>query len=138
MPRVMALTLLLPVAAMAADTIQPGRYETTVSTEMKMGSMQMPARSSQQSSCITEEQVANGPPLPDPENADCEVVEYEFADGELAMEMVCRMEGGEGRMVGTGTYTSDSYEMNNQFKMEVQGMVMEMNSIAKGQRVGDC
>ena len=103
-----------------------------------MGDMEMPSRSSAEKDCITAEDVANGPPLPEPDEADCEIIKYEFGGGELDMEMVCQIQGGEGRMVGTGSYTDDTYEMNNQFKMKAQGMQMEMNSVATGRRIGDC
>ncbi|NKB98333.1 MAG: DUF3617 family protein [Pseudomonadales bacterium] len=132
------LTLLVPGFGMAAETILPGLYETTVNTEIKMGAMELPPNTARQTTCITAEDVANGPPVPQPGDADCDVQKYEFGNGKLNMEMVCSMQGGEGRMIGTGSYTNDSYEMNNLFKMKTQGMEMEMKSVAQGRRIKDC
>ena len=129
---------LIPGLVWASDTIEPGLYETTVTTKMKMGDMQMPARTITQTNCITAEDAANGPPLPEPDDAECEVIKYEFGSGELDMEMVCQIQGGQGRMVGSGSYSDDTYEMNNRFSMNAQGMQMELQSVAAGHRVSDC
>lgn len=132
------LALLVPSIGITAETILPGLYETTVNTEVKMGTMVLPPNTARQTTCITAEDVANGPPLPKPDDADCEVQKYDIGNGKLNMELVCSMQGGEGRMIGTGSYTNDSYEMNNLFKMKTQGMEMEMKSVAQGRRIKDC
>ena len=132
------LLFIFSTGALADDTITPGLYKSTIQTEMSMGDMQMPGRTMEQQECITAEDIAKGPPMAEPEDGDCEMVEYEFGGGDISMEMVCRMQGGEGRMVGTGTYTSDSFNMVNEFDMEAQGMKMKMRSTVNGKRVRDC
>ena len=133
------MVLSLPVIGLANETILPGLYKTTVTSKVKMGGMEMNAPTAEQEDCITEEDVASGPPIPESgDDMDCEVHEYEYGSGRLSLEMTCRMQGGEGRMVGTGSYTKDTYQMTNQFKMKAQGMDMEVNSEVKGVRLGDC
>lgn len=136
---IVLLCLLVPVAAVASDTITPGLYRTTVTMEMTMGDMKMPPRTEERDECLTAEDVEAGPNSWMPDNDDsCEMLKYEFGGGKLAIEMVCRMEEGEGTMVSTGTYTDDSYEMNSRMTMSAQGMQMETNSRVVGQRVSDC
>lgn len=125
--------------AHAEDTIMPGLYDLTVNTEMKMGDMSMPGRSMNEQHCLTAEDVAKGPPVPEPgDDAECEVTQYELSGGSFTMAMSCTMDGGSGQMVGSGTYTKDSYEMNNVFKMKAQGMEVEMRSKAVGKRLKAC
>ncbi|MEM7365324.1 MAG: DUF3617 family protein [Pseudomonadota bacterium] len=134
------LSLSVVLTAGATETISPGLYRSTAETTMKMGNMEMPPRASRNEQCITAEDAAKGPPVPMPEDGrtDCDLRSYEFGDGKIAMEMACTMPGGEGVMVGTGSYTHDSFDMVNNFKMDAQGMQMEMSVTIKSERVGDC
>ena len=66
------------------------------------------------------------------------MLKYALSSGELEMEMVCQIQGGQGRMVGTGSYSDDTYEMNNRFSMNTQGMQMELNSVVDGRMVSNC
>ena len=113
------------VNAVADTSLTPGLYETRVEATTKMGDMQLPPNIQTSSNCITAEDIANGPPdmLPD-DGQSCETLKYEFGDGKIEMEMVCQIQGGEGRMVGTGTYTSDSFQMQNKMKMSACARVL--------------
>ena len=133
-----SLLLFVAFGVSASDTITPGLYKSTIRMEMTMGTMKMPERTMEREECITAEDVASGPPIPEPDEADCEVLKYEFGGGKIAMEMSCSMQGGQGRMVGTGTYTANSFEMQNHFKMQAAGVQMEMKSFVTAHRVKDC
>ncbi|MEM7081002.1 MAG: DUF3617 family protein [Pseudomonadota bacterium] len=122
----------------AQETILPGLYQLTITTEMQMGDMQMPGQRIEEQHCLTAEDVANGPPVPEPGDAACETTEYEFGAGKFRMAMTCRMPEGEGQMTGTGTYSDERYEMENHFKMRAQGLDMQMRSKAIGERLRDC
>lgn len=126
--------------SISAEELTPGLYKTTVSFEGKMGQLSLPARTEERNDCITAQDIENGPPLSMPENtpSDCEVLNYEYGDGKLSMEMSCKMQGGEGKMVGSGTYTSDSFEMSTQMKLALPGAEMEMSTRSTGQRISGC
>ena len=133
------LSMMVAATVDAADTISPGLYRNTAEITMKMGNMQMPPNTTRNEQCITPEDAAKGPPVPEPEDgAECELRSYEFGGGKIAMEMACTMQGGEGVMIGTGSYTDDSFNMVNNFKMKAQGIQMEVNTTITAQRVGDC
>ena len=126
--------------ASAEDTLTPGLYQTNVKVEAKMGDMQLPTRDRQQKDCITAEDIANGPPvaMPDDSSSECQVQEYEMGGGQFSMRMSCTVQGGEGTMVGSGTYTDDSFEMTNEMNVSMQGINMRMTSKSTGKRIGSC
>ena len=134
----LSISLFVAFGVSASDTIMPGLYKSTVITEMAMGAMKMPARTTERQECITAEDVANGPPMPSPDEADCDVVKYEVRGGKIAMEMNCTIEGGEGRMIGTGSYTSSAFEMQYSIKVKAAGVQMEIKSALTAQKVKDC
>ena len=132
------LLALLSIAATAADFPQPGLYKVTAI----VSSQQMPIGGTHASEeCLQENQF-----LEDPEawmskqpGQECEVVEYDVADGNIRMVMSCTItQGGKASIVGTGTYTSKSFQMNNKMTMNVSGMAMEINTAVSGEHQGGC
>lgn len=123
---------------LAADLPTPGMYKITA----KVSSQQLPISSSHDSSeCITENQFLEDPQawMRQQSGQECEVVNYEVGGGVIHMELQCSMDqGGKASIIGNGTYTNTSFEINNQMSIEANGMKMEMNTAITGVRQGEC
>ena len=137
-PLLTVLLALLSVTALAADLPQPGLYKVTA----KISSEQMPIGGTHASEeCLKENQFLQDPEawMSEQPGQDCEVVEYDVADGKIKMVLSCTItQGGKASIVGTGTYTNNSFQMNNKMIMNASGMDMEINTAISGEHQGGC
>ena len=139
MKTLLALVLALTSATtLAADLPAPGMYKISA----KVSSKQMPFSGNNESSeCFTENQFMEDPQawMRQQPGQECEVVNFDVADGTIRMELQCSMDqAGKASIIGHGTYTNSSFEMTNEMSIEVSRMKMKMNTTVTGVRQGDC
>lgn len=127
-------------AETAAAELRPGLYQVTVQVNTQMGALKMPGEQDVSEECITAEDVASGPfdALPEDLQKDCETLKSEVANGQINMELKCNIMGGEGTLIGTGSYSTAAFNMKAEMKLEVQGMSMQMSADSSATRIGDC
>lgn len=123
---------LAALAALEAQQLRPGRWETTA--EMQMDKMSMPPMTT--SRCITAEELKRDPTGGagnGPGQSDCKATDHKTVGNTTTWKMACT---GAQPMTGEGTMTvtGDAYAST---------MVMRtgrgtMNLKAKGRRLGDC
>jgi len=129
---------LASVTTIAAELPAPGMYKISA----KVSSKQMPISGNNESNeCFTENQFKDDPQawMRQQPGQECEVAIFDVADGAIHMELQCSMDqGGKATIIGNGTYTNTSFEMNNEMSIEVSGMKMNMNTTVTGVRQGEC
>ena len=129
---------LMAVTAVAEDFPEPGLYKITGQVSSKMMPM---ARTTETQECIKENQFIDNPEawMQQQPGQECDLVSYDVAGGSISMEMSCTLdEGGTAKMVGSGTYTSSSFNLKNKMTIEAHGMNMEVNTDVTGTRSGSC
>ena len=74
------------------------------------------------------------------EDADCEYDTFEFGGGTMKMEMTCQDPGsGMAKISNSGTYSSDSYQMDMTVEINSPEMgEMTISAASTGKLVGDC
>ena len=123
----MTVVVFCAVPAGAAPEVQEGLWEIT--TEMKMGGMQMPAQKHTQ--CFTKEDLV---PV-DPKAAqNCTIKEKNVKGNVVTWTMECNSEGVKSVSTGSITYTGSSFSGN--MNVEVSGM--KMTNSMSGRRLGPC
>ncbi|MEM9623683.1 MAG: DUF3617 family protein [Pseudomonadota bacterium] len=125
--------------ALAADTPAAGLYNVTATTTMSGMGM---SRNHEGTQCITEDQFTKDPQEwigadQDPGQT-CTVERYELGNGQMSMILQCSSDQGNATINGNGTYTRDSFTMDQTMKVSAQGMEMEFNTKLVGTRAGDC
>jgi len=113
-------------------TIKPGLWEITTTTTSSMG--QPMNRTDQE--CIDKDQLDPKDMMQDmPE--DCSL-DSNVSGDTLTYELTCNMHGmvmqGMGKMISKGDSMTGSIKVNS----NMNGMVIEMSSEAKGKRIGEC
>lgn len=140
MRRPTMMLLCAATVAAAAQTMQPGLWETT--TEVK--SMAMPnmppgfkhplaGRTTSMRHCVRAEDIAKAPEsVFQATDGKCRYTQFRMSGGTIDATMQC-----QGGMTGRskGTFTATSYAMSNDVAM-TNGM--KMSSKITGRRVGDC
>lgn len=120
------------VAAQAPKSPQkPGKWQTTVETEMPGMPMKMPAMTSE--SCLTAEDLADPQKaVPSDAKSSCTVSDYKVKDNTVSWTVDCPKE----KMKGSGemTYSENSYTGTVKMKMDQQ----EVTQKYTGKWLGTC
>ena len=133
--------VVLSIAAspvLADDYPQPGLYKVVAT----VSSAQLPVGGSHNSEqCLKDDEFRSDPSawMEQQQGQQCEVVDYTVAGGNIRMELKCAVPGsGASTIIGTGTYTNSSWQMQNVMRMNSGGMSMEITTNVSGTRQGNC
>lgn len=132
--------------------MRPGKWETKVEMlSMEMPGMEgMPAQVMEKvkaeamkprtiSSCMTEEDVkSHGGKVFGSGDDKCKYEKYEMSGGRIDAVMVCPGGTGEVRMAMTGTFTGDSFAVEQAMDMPGPRGAMHTKARVTGKRIGDC
>ena len=130
--------LVMATFGYAGDRVnmKPGKWEIT--SQMKMtgmpAGMQMPAMTHTQ--CIKANELVPDDPNPQAAEAKCEKQDFQIKGDTVTWTMVCTTE--DGTMTSTGRITYKGTTFDGEVKTSMPGQGMEMTSVMKGRRVGDC
>ena len=143
-----APAVMLFAAPAWAQELRPGMWEhtsTVTSMEMPGAPAGMGAAMAGQtttiSSCLTAEQLAEGPEaLFNQSQGQCAYDNFEMGGGVVAASGACSAPGGQGAMtmVSSGTYTATTYEAKSTISMTMPGGEMKIQAESSGRRTGDC
>ena len=124
-----AVSLMLPPAALSAETMKPGLWEITTAMEMPGMPFQPPAQTVRH--CYTPQDVREQPV---PKDDQCRVTDLKSTGSKVSWKVECT-----GEMAGKGegeiSYQGDS-ACEGKSRMQTQGMAVSMKY--KGKRLGDC
>lgn len=133
----------LPATA-TAQTVQPGMWETSITTDsVEMAdappgmAQAMRGRTVKTKNCITPEQAARGPQDMLKADKSCKFARYTVAGGRLSSEMTCNSHGMKMTATSTGTFTPTSFAMKGRTVM-TGDMAMTVSSTITGRRLGPC
>ena len=130
----------------------PGEWETTVETvsvdipglapQMKEQMIQLMLNKKQVGrNCVAPEQ-AKSPPAEVLANSQgrCTYEKFTMAGGKIDGTLLCDAEGGKMTMRMTGSFTRDSFEIENDMETTMPGgaQVMKIKAKTSGKRLGDC
>ncbi len=140
----LAVTLLvaltIPASVLSDSSPQAGLYDMRVNVTGGGLFNRGPKEHSSQE-CITAEEFSQGPDAfaKQDQQSECKINNYILGDGEISMDVTCVMlEAVEANISGSGSYTQDSFELNNRMTMSTQGLELKMESQLVGKRIGDC
>lgn len=145
-------------AAVAGVEIRPGQWENTVEfVDIEFDDTQLPeearafvvpildslrGRVTTTNSCVTEEEASRpqAEMFSGNEDADCEYTRFDFAGGEVNMEMTCSdPASGTAKITNTGTYSETAYDMQMRVELEQSEMgAMAISATSKGRHMGAC
>lgn len=129
---ILAMVLSIPVASADSLPVEPGLWETTVtSTNSFTGTQTQTTKE-----CVTIDAFDPKTLFKDAEG--CKVVDSDVNGNVLTFSMDCNVDGGQGTF--SGRYQSEgdtgSGEMN--MEMSFNGQTMTMESTMESRRLGDC
>lgn len=127
---VVGVILMMPLGAVAADSIREGYWEVTTQSEMPGMPMKMPATTMKH--CYTKEDVKDQKKVIS-RDKNCTMTEYKVSGNKVTWAMKCTGEN-SGTMNGETIFSSDSY--NSTMKMKSQGQQIDVK--VKGKRIGNC
>ena len=138
------IALMLLAGPAAAQTIQPGQWQTT-STVQQMEMPGMPAglaglvkrKPTTISNCVTPEQAKAGPQEMLKSAPECRFTRFSMAGGKYASEMVCARGGMTTTATSTGTYSATSLDAVSRI-VGTGDHQMKMTVAVSGRRVGEC
>ena len=137
-PLFAAAVLALPLTAMAeTPNITPGLWEFTSTTSVT-GEIPIPDQTDTHQECI-----AQGD-LEDPDfqflevEEGCELLEHNVSADGIDYRMICREEGGEANIDGRMDFLGERVEGDVNVTVQSSMGEMEMNTVVKGARIGDC
>jgi hypothetical protein len=128
-----AVVAILALPVLAGNLAKPGRWQTTIQTEMTGMPMKMPARTV--ITCVTKEQAEHAENLV-PKSGDsrggCKYDDVKVDGNTVSWKMTCEKSG----MTGTGkiTYNGDSYDGSMHMKMQDH----EVSATYTGKFMGEC
>lgn len=123
----------LSLPALAGPDVQPGMWETTVTTEMAGMPMSIPPVTTR--SCIRESDLV---PQTDHPGQECELVEHDVSGNQVSWRIRCNTQGTTMTGHGEITYSGDTYTGRILMNMDQGGQSMEMTQSLEGRRVGEC
>ena len=123
------IVLLLPVAALAAGGMKPGKYEYTTKMEMPGMPFAMPPMTAQH--CLKQEDIDKNEQYRTDRSEDCEVKNLKQAGSKTTFDLACK----DGT-TGKAEYTVTEGGMTGKTVLTREGTPMTMNMSAK--RVGEC
>jgi hypothetical protein len=134
------LIYLTPLTLSADDELpRTGRYSVT--TEVK-SETPLPFKINTTEHCLKTEDFTQDPVgilANQPENADhCEITQFSMKNGKVELLMNCTPDNGTMNMKITGSYSTTSYSIYSDMQLEMNGLIMNMTSITKAKRLGDC
>lgn len=142
-PLIIAVLLAVPAAAYAADTIQPGQWQTTVKTTpiampgVEAGTLQaMMGKPVIVTDCVTEADVKQGPKaLLDASDGQCSYSKFELAGGRIDTVATCKRGSATTTVTTKGSYTPTSIKATSSMS-GTNGM--KMTSEMTSTRIGAC
>lgn len=123
---------IVAMAAIEAQSMRPGRWETTA--EMQMEKMSMPPMTT--SRCITADELKRDPTGgagSGPGQGDCKATDHKTVGNTTTWKMACT---GAQSMTGEGTLTVTGDTYTSAMVMRTERGTMNLK--AKGRRLGDC
>lgn len=120
------------------DNHRPGAGEYEVTTTSNFNNLPVTVTTT---NCITAEDLDQDPASVFADTAaaeNCELEEFEMADGIMSMHMVCNSDEGGLEMTTEGAYTESSYSMNSTIVISAGETRMTTTATVAGTRVGDC
>lgn len=131
-----ALIALLAAHQTQIASIDAGQWETTISMDLPGLGGETKSTSSY---CVSEAEAAAGPVrMFQPEASQCDVLSHSYGEGTMALEMLCKADGGEIKITTMGSFTATTYEMTSLTEATFGGQPMTMNSKITGHYVGPC
>jgi len=128
-----AVLVLVPAAAPAADGIRPGMWEITSAMEVPGMPMSMPPTTVKQ--CYTKDDVKDEKKMIG-RDKNCTVTDLKHSGNKVVWKMKCTGKNA-GTFSGESVFSGDSY--TSSMKMESEGgKGRTMNMKVKGKRVGNC
>ncbi len=101
-----ALILALPLAA-SAQEMQPGRYRTTVTSELPA----LKGKPVVDEDCITAQEIAAGlTKIGIEKEAECKVADFKRSPGKVSYRLACEEDGGRSAGSVAGSFTADSFD----------------------------
>jgi hypothetical protein len=130
--RTLALCALVFVLALPAfaSGMKAGKWQITVTMDMPGMPMKMPPIT--MTKCITEAEAQKPEPPKTKKDDDCAISDYNLTGNTATWKVECKKQN----MTGSGkmTFSTDSYEGENQFKMNDMEMIQKFN----GKYLGAC
>lgn len=137
--RLCITTGLLSLASVGhADNHLPSAGEYEVTTTSNFNNLPVTVTTT---NCITAEDLDQDPASVFADTAaaeNCELEEFEMADGVMAMRMVCDSDDGGLEMTTDGAYTDSSYSMDSTIVISAGDTRMTTTATVAGTRIGDC
>ncbi len=140
----LAMSLGISASTAAAQTVRPGLWETSITTdavEMAGGppglAAMMRGKTIRTKNCITPEQAARGPQDMLKSDKSCRFTRYAMAGGRLASEMTCNQRGMKMVATSSGTFSPTAFAMKGRTVMTGE-MAMTVASTITGRRLGAC
>jgi len=124
-----AVLLLFAAPASAGPDVQEGMWEIT--TESKMGGMQMPAQKHTQ--CFTNDDLV---PMDPTAPQSCTIKEKSYKGNTLNWTMECSSNGV--KTVSTGSITYDKDSFSGGMEIAIGGSDMKLVNTMSGRRLGPC
>jgi uncharacterized protein DUF3617 len=128
----LALAVAAPAFAQPKYPMKPGKWRITMQMEMPGMPMQMPATN--QTYCITKEQLDKDPKaaIPNDKKSDCKVGDYKADGNKVTWTVSCPSQDmtGDGKL----TFSEESYTGGMNMKIGEAEMSMKYT----GKRLGDC
>ena len=138
--RIVSFTLLLLCAiGHAADLPPVGRYQISVTLGAPGLIMEEVYASDE---CLTETDLVRGPEAyvarnPD-EQRSCQVDDYQIGSAQVTMQLECIFGPTTAAIVGSGSYDGEGFVVDNDVKINVQGLEVDMKAVLTGIFVGEC
>lgn len=114
----------------------PGEYEVITTSNFNNTPVTMTT-----TNCITAEDLDQDPAKIFADSAaaeNCDLGEFQMADGVLSMNMSCSADDGGMEMSTDGAYTETGYSMNSIITINAGGTTMTTEASITATRIGDC
>lgn len=141
---VIGATAIVMLTAATYQGVQPGRWETTVTTESvdipgPMADMFKKTRgqATRTTVCLTPEQAAKGPQGAIGASKTCRITRQAAAAGRFSAQMVCEQGGRRSVSTTDGIYTANTFDGKTRIVVDAgTGMTMQASVISR--RLGAC
>ena len=124
------LLALLPAAA-AAEDLQPGQYQTTITSDIPGD------KTKTDSHCVTQKDVDSGlTQLGVEKEQGCKTHDFKRGPGSVSYRVVCGSGAESNSMQMAGTFTRDTFDMKMQMQLEPKAKPNTIHMV--GKRIGAC
>ena len=124
------LVALVPAAA-AAEDLQPGQYQTTITSDIPGD------KTKTDSHCVTQKDVDSGmTQLGVEKEQGCKTRDFKRGPGSVSYRVVCESGGQSNSMQMAGTFTRDTFDMKMQMQLDPKGKPNTIRMV--GKRIGAC